>query len=92
MAFGENITTLLSDVASSPPGARPEDYRALGQSDSNIQVRDDGTLVINSIQKRDEGYYLCEADNQIGPTLSAVIYVNVQGKGGRVAIRGVIDG
>ncbi|XP_037087513.1 LOW QUALITY PROTEIN: Down syndrome cell adhesion molecule-like protein Dscam2 [Pollicipes pollicipes] len=59
-------------------GSRPEDYRDLGQSDSNIQVRDDGTLVISSIQKRDEGYYLCEADNQIGPTLSAVIYVNVQ--------------
>ncbi|XP_043207619.1 Down syndrome cell adhesion molecule-like protein Dscam2 isoform X5 [Amphibalanus amphitrite] len=59
-------------------GSRPEDYRALGHSDSSIQVRDDGTLVINSIQKRDEGYYLCEADNQIGPTLSAVIYVNVQ--------------
>lgn len=59
-------------------GSRPEDYRELGQSESNIQVRDDGTLVINTIQKRDEGFYLCEANNGIGPVLSAVIYVNVQ--------------
>ena len=54
-----NCTT--DDVTRPPPltftGSRPEDYRALGQSDSSIQVRDDGTLVINSIQKRDEGYY-----------------------------------
>jgi hypothetical protein len=41
---------------------------------------EDGTLMINNIQKTNEGYYLCEAVNGIGSGLSAVILISVQGK------------
>jgi len=40
---------------------------------------EDGHLIIASIQKNSEGYYLCEANNGIGGGLSAVIYISVQG-------------
>lgn len=35
-------------------------------------------MIIENIQKTNEGYYLCEASNNIGSGLSAVIHVNVQ--------------
>jgi hypothetical protein len=41
-------------------------------------VADDGTLHLHNIQKSSEGYYLCEATNDIGAGLSAVTFINVQ--------------
>jgi Down syndrome cell adhesion molecule-like protein 1 len=49
----------------------------LKQNDSSIRV-EDGHLMIDNIQKNNEGYYLCEAINGIGSGLSAVILLNVQ--------------
>lgn len=57
-------------------GDTPGDYKDL-KAENNIRV-EDGTLVIENIQKPNEGYYLCEAINGIGSGLSAVILVNVQ--------------
>ena len=54
------------------------EYKDL-KNNSHIKV-EEGTLTINSIQKSNEGRYLCEAANGIGSGLSAVITVNVQGK------------
>lgn len=59
-------------------GDTPGDYIDLKLNNPDINV-EDGTLMINNIQKTNEGYYLCEAFNGIGSGLSAVILVSVQG-------------
>ncbi|XP_032455790.1 Down syndrome cell adhesion molecule-like protein Dscam2 isoform X48 [Nasonia vitripennis] len=58
-------------------GDTPGDYTDLKLNNPDISV-EDGTLMINNIQKTNEGYYLCEAVNGIGSGLSAVILISVQ--------------
>ncbi|VEN53577.1 unnamed protein product [Callosobruchus maculatus] len=58
-------------------GVSPGDYRDFKPNNPDIKV-EDGTLMINNIQKTNEGYYLCEANNGIGSGLSAVILISVQ--------------
>lgn len=60
-------------------GVSPGDYKDFKPNNPDIKV-EDGTLMINNIQKTNEGYYLCEAVNGIGSGLSAVILISVQGK------------
>jgi hypothetical protein len=60
-------------------GDAPGEYKDLKQNDSSIRV-EDGHLMIDNIQKNNEGYYLCEAINGIGSGLSAVILISVQGE------------
>lgn len=59
-------------------GQTPGEYKDFKPNNPDIKV-EDGTLIINNIQKTNEGYYLCEAVNGIGSGLSAVILINVQG-------------
>lgn len=59
-------------------GVLPGDYKDFKPNNPDIKV-EDGTLMINNIQKSNEGYYLCEAYNGIGSGLSAVILISVQG-------------
>lgn len=59
-------------------GVQPGDYKDFKPNNPDIRV-EDGTLMINNIQKTNEGYYLCEAVNGIGSGLSAVILISVQG-------------
>lgn len=60
-------------------GVSPGDYKDFKPNNPDIKV-EDGTLTINNIQKNNEGYYLCEANNGIGSGLSAVILISVQGE------------
>lgn len=39
-----------------------------------------GTLLIEDVQEEDEGYYMCEANNGIGASLSAVVFLTVNGE------------
>lgn len=39
-----------------------------------------GTLLIHVVKEEDEGYYMCEANNGIGASLSAVVFLTVNGK------------
>ncbi|XP_076265889.1 Down syndrome cell adhesion molecule 1 isoform X21 [Rhynchophorus ferrugineus] len=58
-------------------GVSPGDYKDFKPNNPDVKV-EDGTLMINNIQKTNEGYYLCEAVNGIGSGLSAVILISVQ--------------
>ncbi|XP_071050253.1 cell adhesion molecule Dscam1 isoform X5 [Onthophagus taurus] len=58
-------------------GGQPGDYTDFKPNNPDIRV-EDGTLMINNIQKKNEGYYLCEAVNGIGSGLSAVVLISVQ--------------
>ncbi|KAK5645477.1 hypothetical protein RI129_006777 [Pyrocoelia pectoralis] len=58
-------------------GVSPGDYKDFKPNNPDIKV-EEGTLMINNIQKNNEGYYLCEAVNGIGSGLSAVILISVQ--------------
>lgn len=60
-------------------GVSPGDYKDFKPNNPDVRV-EDGTLMINNIQKTNEGYYLCEAVNGIGSGLSAVVLISVQGK------------
>lgn len=60
-------------------GGIPGDYKDFKPNNPDIRV-EDGTLMINNIQKNNEGYYLCEAVNGIGSGLSAVVMISVQGE------------
>uniref|UniRef100_A0A336KT05 CSON014681 protein n=1 Tax=Culicoides sonorensis TaxID=179676 RepID=A0A336KT05_CULSO len=59
-------------------GDTPGEYKDLRQNETTIRVDDGGALLIENIQKTNEGYYLCEAINGIGSGLSAVILISVQ--------------
>jgi hypothetical protein len=39
-----------------------------------------GTLLIHDVKEEDEGYYMCEANNGVGASLSAVVFLTVNGK------------
>jgi hypothetical protein len=39
-----------------------------------------GTLLIEDVKEEDEGYYMCEANNGIGASLSAVVFLTVNGE------------
>ena len=54
----------------------PSDYHNLDPSDRNVRVVD-GSLIIKSIKKDHEGFYLCKASNGIGG-ISAVAKISVQ--------------
>lgn len=41
---------------------------------------ENGSLAIHNAQKSDAGYYLCQTNNNIGPGLSKVIKLTVNGK------------
>ncbi|XP_060844386.1 cell adhesion molecule Dscam2-like isoform X2 [Rhopalosiphum padi] len=41
-------------------------------------VTSDGTLVINKVTKKHEGYYACEANNEVGSPIISIIRLNVQ--------------
>ncbi|XP_025417900.1 Down syndrome cell adhesion molecule-like protein Dscam2 isoform X2 [Sipha flava] len=41
-------------------------------------VTSDGTLVISKVTKKHEGYYICEADNEVGTPINSVIRLKVQ--------------
>lgn len=69
-----NFITIVFLIA----GVSPGDYKDFKPNNPDIRV-EDGTLMINNIQKTNEGYYLCEAVNGIGSGLSAVILISVQG-------------
>lgn len=45
----------------------------------DLKIHSNGTLVFASVQEDHEGYYLCEAENGIGPGLSKVVYLTVNG-------------
>jgi len=45
---------------------KPGEYKDLRQNDSSVRADEDGNLIIENIQKNNEGYYLCEAINGIG--------------------------
>lgn len=49
-------------------------------SDVTDNVTSDGTLVISKVTKKHEGYYMCEANNDVGTPISSIICLNVQGK------------
>jgi hypothetical protein len=38
-----------------------------------------GTLLIEDVKEENEGYYMCEANNGIGASLSAVVFLTVNG-------------
>lgn len=38
-----------------------------------------GTLLIEVVKEEDEGYYMCEANNGVGASLSAVVFLTVNG-------------
>ena len=65
-------------VSVSNPQMRPtpSDYHNLDPSDRNVRVVD-GSLIIKSIKKDHEGFYLCKASNGIGG-ISAVAKISVQ--------------
>jgi hypothetical protein len=39
-----------------------------------------GTLLIEGVKEEDEGYYMCEANNGVGASLSAVVFLTVNGE------------
>ncbi|CAL4105463.1 unnamed protein product, partial [Meganyctiphanes norvegica] len=50
-----------------------DNYRSIG----GVQVSSNGSLVLPNIQHIDEGRYLCEADNSVGPPLRATVSLSV---------------
>lgn len=54
----------------------PAEYKEIKRNDK-IRV-EAGTLYIDNVQKSDEGYYSCEANNGDGSNLRSVIFISIQ--------------
>ncbi|KAL1414503.1 hypothetical protein MTO96_000905 [Rhipicephalus appendiculatus] len=48
-------------------------------SSPHMHVLENGSLVISEVTIEDQGHYLCEASNGVGPALSVVAYLDVNG-------------
>lgn len=47
-----------------------------------MRVFENGSLIIYNTQRTDAGYYLCQANNGVGPGISRVIKLTVHGECG----------
>lgn len=62
-------------------GEPSDEYRDLTYSKSDgIETYANGTLYIQSVTQSHEGYFLCQAKNEIGAGLSKLIRLTVHGK------------
>ncbi|GFR19710.1 down syndrome cell adhesion molecule-like protein 1 homolog [Trichonephila clavata] len=59
--------------------ASARDYRPISTS-YHHQIFENGSLTIQDVTDEDAGYYLCQAVNGIGPGLSSVVTLSVNGK------------
>lgn len=61
-------------------GEPSDEYRDLSYSKSEgIETYANGTLYIQSVTQSHEGYFLCQAKNEIGAGLSKLIRLTVHG-------------
>ncbi|XP_076307944.1 cell adhesion molecule Dscam1-like isoform X1 [Tachypleus tridentatus] len=58
-------------------GDRSGDFRPISSS-SHLYVYENGTMAIHNAQKEDAGYYLCQATNDIAPSISKVIKLSIR--------------
>lgn len=76
-ADGSPSPTLLWKQAIGEPS---DEYRDLTYSKSEgIETFSNGTLYIQSVLQSHEGYFLCQAKNEIGAGLSKLIRLTVHG-------------
>jgi hypothetical protein len=61
------------------PGAHPGEYKEF-LYEPNVNFYHNGSLEFLHISKDSEGYYLCEAKNEVGTGVSKVIFLKVNGK------------
>ncbi|GIY53241.1 down syndrome cell adhesion molecule-like protein Dscam2 [Caerostris darwini] len=48
-------------------------------SNENVQILENGSLIIKEASKEDSGHYMCQATNDVGSGLSTVVYLKVHG-------------
>ncbi|XP_022248096.1 Down syndrome cell adhesion molecule-like protein Dscam2, partial [Limulus polyphemus] len=58
-------------------GDRSADFRPISSS-SHLYVYENGTMAIHNAQKEDAGFYLCQATNDIAPSISKVIKLSIR--------------
>ncbi|KAG8199382.1 hypothetical protein JTE90_000252 [Oedothorax gibbosus] len=46
-------------------------------SNENVQILENGSLIIKEASKEDSGHYMCQATNDVGSGLSTVVYLKV---------------
>lgn len=62
-------------------GDPSDEYRDLGFSKADsIETYPNGTLIIQNVSQSHEGYFLCQAKNEIGAGLSKLIRLTVHGR------------
>ena len=54
--------------------------REVASLETRVNIRKDGSLIVNSVNADDSGQYLCEVTNGIGDPQSASAYLNVECK------------
>lgn len=54
-------------------------YKRSIVSSPHLQVYENGSLNILDARDSDQGYYMCQASNGVGPGLSKVIKVTIHG-------------
>uniref|UniRef100_T1JAC9 Down syndrome cell adhesion molecule-like protein Dscam2 n=1 Tax=Strigamia maritima TaxID=126957 RepID=T1JAC9_STRMM len=57
--------------------ALPSDYREILGNGGNVNILQNGSLILSSIREVDRGYYSCQANSKVGEGLSKVFFLDV---------------
>jgi len=64
----------------SPGGPDKKEFREVGYRTPGVLAAENGTLIISRVTEDHEAHYLCGANNGVGPGLSKLIRLTVNGK------------
>ena len=80
VSVSERVELPCNTSGTPPPTVTwTRDRRRINYRDDRFTQRDDGTLVIQNIEDRDQGVYVCTAENAVGKDSQSRL-LRVQGK------------
>jgi len=57
-----------------------KEFREVGYRTPGVLSAENGTLIISRVTEDHESHYLCQAGNGVGPGISKLIHLTVNGK------------
>lgn len=73
------LVVRCSDAVVPAADKQAQDFKAV-ISNPHMRVFQNGSLAVGNVHKKDAGSYLCQVSNGVGPGLSKVVLLTVNGQ------------